>query len=107
VLASVSAGRGHVFLQRFGSEVHRGPELVNLDDLDAWHHDGMICIGNHEAEIAATLGLRSGPAPFYPASAIARIAATRWQDNPPAPAPLYLRPADAAPARDAPPAILP
>ena len=40
------------------------------------------------------------------AEAIARIAGERWRDNPPLPAPLYVRPADAAPARDAPPVIL-
>ncbi|MCU9847354.1 tRNA (adenosine(37)-N6)-threonylcarbamoyltransferase complex dimerization subunit type 1 TsaB [Defluviimonas sp. WL0024] len=38
---------------------------------------------------------------------IARVAATRWQGATPRPAPLYLRPADAAPARDTGPAILP
>lgn len=38
------------------------------------------------------------------ASGIARLAATRTPDTPPAP--MYLRPADAAPPRDAPPVIL-
>lgn len=107
VLTSVSAGRGHAFFQRFGADAARGPELVALDTISDWHQKDMICIGNHEAEIAEALGLSYAPAPFYPASAVARIAALRWQDNPPRPAPLYLRPADAAPARDAPPAILP
>lgn len=48
-----------------------------------------------------------GSAPAQPrAVAMARIAAGRYKANPPRPAPLYLRPADAAPARDAPPRIL-
>lgn len=42
-----------------------------------------------------------------PAIAIARIALSRRADPGPRPAPLYLRPADAAPARDAAPLILP
>lgn len=40
------------------------------------------------------------------AEGIARIALQRWQDTETLPAPLYLRPADAAPARDLPPPIL-
>ncbi|MGY3438207.1 MULTISPECIES: tRNA (adenosine(37)-N6)-threonylcarbamoyltransferase complex dimerization subunit type 1 TsaB [unclassified Marinovum] len=40
------------------------------------------------------------------AEAIARIAADRFQTETKSPAPLYIRPADAAPARDAPPVIL-
>ncbi|MBC7131837.1 MAG: tRNA (adenosine(37)-N6)-threonylcarbamoyltransferase complex dimerization subunit type 1 TsaB [Roseovarius sp.] len=45
------------------------------------------------------------PAPADLAAAIARLAAIAPENSPP-PAPLYLRPADAAPARDAPPMIL-
>ena len=41
------------------------------------------------------------------AEAIARISARRFASNLPRPAPLYLRPADAAPARDAAPVLLP
>ncbi len=39
-------------------------------------------------------------------AAIARVAAARYPDPAPPPAPLYVRPADAAPARDVPPVIL-
>jgi hypothetical protein len=45
------------------------------------------------------------PAPGDLAQTIARLAALAPDDSP-APAPLYVRPADAAPARDAPPRIL-
>lgn len=45
------------------------------------------------------------PAPAALAGAIARLAAAAPPDGPP-PAPLYVRPADAAPAREAPPRIL-
>ncbi|WP_294229755.1 tRNA (adenosine(37)-N6)-threonylcarbamoyltransferase complex dimerization subunit type 1 TsaB [uncultured Shimia sp.] len=38
---------------------------------------------------------------------IARLAAQRYQDNPMRPAPLYIKPADAAPPKDPAPVILP
>lgn len=38
---------------------------------------------------------------------IARLAAQRYQDNPTRPAPLYIKPADAAPPKDPAPVILP
>lgn len=47
------------------------------------------------------------PAPEKLAERIARIALTRAPFETEAPAPLYLRAADAAPAKDAPPVILP
>ncbi|MFC3628406.1 tRNA (adenosine(37)-N6)-threonylcarbamoyltransferase complex dimerization subunit type 1 TsaB [Paracoccus angustae] len=60
---------------------------------------------------AAAGSLPPGPAPAAPAVppaiAIARIALARRAAPGPRPAPLYLRPADAAPARDAAPLILP
>jgi len=62
-----------------------------------------------EAEdIAQENGLRlnSENNPQDLAEAIARVTATRWQDTLLPPAPLYVRPADAAPSRDAPPVIL-
>ena len=43
----------------------------------------------------------------FAASATGRIAAALWQTPQPRPAPLYLRPADAAPPKDPAPAILP
>jgi tRNA threonylcarbamoyladenosine biosynthesis protein TsaB len=45
-------------------------------------------------------------APQGLAAAIARIAAGRWTTTTTAPAPLYVRPADAAPSRDLPPVLL-
>lgn len=60
---------------------------------------------------AAAGALPSGLAPALPvvppAVAIARIALLRRTDPGSRPAPVYLRPADAAPARDAAPLILP
>ncbi len=44
--------------------------------------------------------------PALLAQAIARQAAARWRETTEPPAPLYLRPADAAPSRDLPPILL-
>lgn len=107
VLTSVAAGRDQLYLQRFGVGVARGPSLVPFDSLSDWACPGLTCIGDRAEEIATRIGANSGPAMHAPASAIARLAETRWQDTPPRPAPIYLRPADAAPARDAAPVILP
>ena len=106
VLASISAGRDRLYLQRFGKDAARGPELVHVDELADWAHPKLTCIGNKEHDIAEVLGAKGAPAPFYPASAIARIAAIRYRTEPERPAPLYLRAADAAPARETAPTIL-
>lgn len=44
--------------------------------------------------------------PTLLAESIVRCAASRWQTTRKPPAPLYVRPADAAPSRDAPPVLL-
>ncbi|QBX33734.1 tRNA (adenosine(37)-N6)-threonylcarbamoyltransferase complex dimerization subunit type 1 TsaB [Paracoccus liaowanqingii] len=60
---------------------------------------------------AAADALPPGPAPAAPvvgiAEGVARLAALRSDSPQPRPAPQYLRAADAAPAREAPPVILP
>ncbi|WP_295043758.1 tRNA (adenosine(37)-N6)-threonylcarbamoyltransferase complex dimerization subunit type 1 TsaB [uncultured Paracoccus sp.] len=67
--------------------------------------------GGDRPQQAAAGSLPPGPAQAAPAVppavAIARIALARRSDPGPRPAPLYLRPADAAPARDPAPLILP
>lgn len=47
------------------------------------------------------------PEDFNPTATIAKIAAARVDEDYPRPAPLYIKSADAAPARDAPPQITP
>jgi tRNA threonylcarbamoyladenosine biosynthesis protein TsaB len=54
-----------------------------------------------------TATLSSDHAPKAHIAALAQLAAGRLDKDQPRPAPLYIRPADAAPARDAPPVILP
>ena len=67
---------------------------------------GPAFIGELAEKVAAPLAARLRT-PVYPLpEAMARLAATRLGQSLPRPAPLYLRAADAAPARDLPPPIL-
>lgn len=68
---------------------------------------GTRAIGMRSDEVAARLNLARAPAAFAPAAAIARIAARRYRTETTRPAPLYIRPPDAAPRRDPPVTILP
>lgn len=63
-------------------------------------------IERSEAEGLGQL-LQFDPEGFNPAPLIAKIAARRINDPHSRPAPLYIKSADAAPARDAPPRIIP
>lgn len=90
---AVDARRGQVYLRAYQQDHLQEPVEASLDALPPF--DGPL-IGH------------GGEAPTYPtAEAIARITQTRYQTETARPAPLYLRPPDAAPARDAPPTILP
>lgn len=90
---AVDARREQVYLQGFGNPALAAPATYDggaLPEFDG----GLIGAG--------------GQAPVFPmAVALAHLAAARFETAQPRPAPLYLRPADAAPARDAPPVILP
>ena len=91
-ICAVDARRDRVYVQRFEAGLTQEPEECAAADLAT---SDLPVIGAF------------GRGPFYPvAEAIARIAAGRWRETSSRPAPLYLRAADAAPARDAPPAIL-
>ncbi|MDF0603049.1 tRNA (adenosine(37)-N6)-threonylcarbamoyltransferase complex dimerization subunit type 1 TsaB [Psychromarinibacter sp. C21-152] len=86
---TLPAPRGQVYLQRFGAQAAEAPELCPAD----------LAL----TETAVHPGLPAEPL----AVAIARIAARRSEGIAERPAPLYIRPADAAPPREAPPPILP
>ena len=108
LLAAIDARRDQLYLQRFAPGADRGPALAQMADLADWALPGVTIIGDRAEDIAARLdGVMRSPA--HPtAEAIARIAATRFRDPAlPRPAPLYLRAADAAPARDGGPVMLP
>ena len=89
---AVDARRDQVYLQGYDNPHLAEPQVFALDDLPAF--DGPL-IGT------------GGVAPqFKLAEAIAFITAQRFRTETTRPAPLYLRPPDAAPARDAAPRIL-
>ncbi|WP_420005205.1 tRNA (adenosine(37)-N6)-threonylcarbamoyltransferase complex dimerization subunit type 1 TsaB [Arenibacterium sp. LLYu02] len=100
-VASLDARRDHLYVQGAGA-----PQFCTLDSLPELPQ-GATCIG-YLADALAQRCKGTEAEPRYPmAEAIARIAVTRLdQTDLPAPAPLYLREADAAPARDLPPALL-
>lgn len=108
VLAAFDARRGAVYLQLFGREAMPdiAPGLFDLTGLPAEiFGQDLAVIGSAGSEVAAAIGGRHLPAPYAPASAIARLAA---QASPGArPKPLYLREADAKPSAAPAPVILP
>ncbi|SPF79768.1 tRNA (adenosine(37)-N6)-threonylcarbamoyltransferase complex dimerization subunit type 1 TsaB [Pseudoprimorskyibacter insulae] len=106
-LACVGAPRDQLYVQSFDMAASVDPALIALASVSAdWAEPGLTCIGTAAEQAAQVLGAAHAPATFAPASAIARITAQRWQSSPERPAPMYLRPADAAPGRDTPPVIL-
>ena len=107
VVTSLDARRGSVYLQIHAKDGKTGPCRTALAELPEIVEGGTpTCIGFAAEEIAAHYGGQRAPAKYYPASGIAQIAAKAVVRPNERPAPLYLRGADAAPPRDAPPTIL-
>ncbi|GAB5448680.1 tRNA (adenosine(37)-N6)-threonylcarbamoyltransferase complex dimerization subunit type 1 TsaB [Gymnodinialimonas sp.] len=105
-LTCLKAPRGAFYLQRQGGGLDRAAALVAQEDLSAWGAPGVTVIGQDSAALADRLGLKNAPSAYAPASAIARLAAMRADTPQPRPAPLYIKPADAAPSREQGPTIL-
>jgi tRNA threonylcarbamoyl adenosine modification protein YeaZ len=95
--------RDELFAQTFRDGAAAGPpaplDLATLGPCPP----RTLCLGYRSAEVAARLGLAAGPemARADPV-ALARLAAARLGRPLPRPAPVYLRPADAAPPAEAP-----
>jgi len=107
VLACLAAPRDHAYLAGYRTGHPLAPTLMSIAEIPMdIAEPGLTCIGSAAGVVAERLGATIEPDQDTPAPAIARIAALRWQDTPPRPAPLYLKPADAAPSRDAAPALL-
>jgi tRNA threonylcarbamoyladenosine biosynthesis protein TsaB len=108
VVASLDARRDGLFVQVLGGGETREPLLCTLETLPPIPARAEpTCIGHRADAIAAFCGGHMGNAAMPRAVAIAHIAnARRRNTNLPRPAPLYLKPADAAPSRDAAPVIL-
>ena len=91
---TIDARRNDVYFQTTGPDDETcAPKVVPADAIP--RHDGPL------------IGVGGIPPVFPPAVAIARLAARQFTRAPARPTPLYIRPADAAPARDAAPVILP
>ncbi|SEL23943.1 tRNA threonylcarbamoyl adenosine modification protein YeaZ [Roseovarius nanhaiticus] len=108
VIAAIAAPRGQAYVAGYGMARALPPQLISIDALPlTLVEPGLISVGTAGAEIAAHLGVPHIPAAHAPGAAIARIATTRWQLGDAPAAPFYLKQADAAPARDVPPVMLP
>ena len=118
VLVSLPGPRGGVYLQGYvGAETVGAP--VHADDPDAIDPAmapagaGVVVCGAEAARLALRVQAAATQEADLPtlglAAGIARIAAARYGSGQfiARPAPLYVKPADAAPARAAPPVILP
>jgi tRNA threonylcarbamoyl adenosine modification protein YeaZ len=105
-LVTLDARGGLLFVQAVRDGRAEGAaRVLGIDELTP--APGMTCLGHRAAEVAGRVGgvagseaVRADPA------AVARLAGARMGTPGPRPAPLYLRPADAAPPSEAPPPIL-
>ena len=100
------ARRGEVYAQDFGPD--GAPVLTTLAALAAAPRAGAALAGSAAEALAALLPGARVLAPAMPLpEAIARLAAARWREPGPRPAPLYLRAADAALPAEPAPVIVP
>ncbi len=107
VVSALDARRDHFYLQGFGMPVPVTPMLCDLAALPATLRGvAPLCVGHRAAEIAEQTGGSIARQTLPVAETIARVSLARGGNSHPRPAPLYIRPADAAPARDTPPVIL-
>lgn len=105
VVSCLDARRDMVYVQVFGAG-ESAPQLSALDDLPDFPVGAQL-VGPVADRISAITGHAVVTLSKPPINAIARIAAQRVGGDHPRPTPLYIRAADAAPARDAAPVILP
>ena len=109
-LASMDARRGQVYVQRFEANLGTaaGPLLVDAESVPLqFQTPGLAVIGEHASAIASRLDATAAHPAHPTAEAIARLAHARYQTASERPAPLYIRPADAAPPREATPDMIP
>ena len=102
LVSTVAAPRGAVYLQTFTDSGAGAPLLASEADLAALP-PGLAVVGDGAALVATQTAGTVLDAVYPLPVALARIAAGRLGEPAPRPAPLYLKPADAAPSRDAPP----
>jgi tRNA threonylcarbamoyl adenosine modification protein YeaZ len=111
ILSTAAAPRDMVYAQRFTDGWPESePVFTDLTGaLAVAGPDDVTVLGDMAPILLAAHGLPTGPQAVSVIEGIALLAADPIyrMDHPERPAPLYLRPADAAPARDAPPTIIP
>jgi len=111
-LVIVGAPRGAAYAQPFShGRATASPLMIDPNTPPKeFRAPDLRVTGHMAAEIAPLLDAQAAPSALTdPAGKIAQIAAWKWAnayDTAQAPAPLYVRAADAAPARDAPPRII-
>lgn len=106
-IAALPAPRAQVYLQDFiagGPPRLFDPETDVMPDVPAGI--AATLVAPDAPQLADRFGLTAAQPTYALPEAIARTAASRLHDGHPAPAPLYLRPADAAPPKDATPVLL-
>ena len=106
LIASVDARSGRCYLQDLSHKA--APVMLKTEDAGALLDGAGYRVVGYDADaLAASIGATAVSQPIPVAVAIAQIAASRDLDQCGRPAPLYIRPADAAPPRDPAPVILP
>lgn len=109
VIAVSDARRNKVYAQYFGVDGDHDPLMLDPESEaipELWIREQPVLIGAGGEVLAKRIGSAVETPQTPLAEAIARLAMTRLDAPYVPPAPLYLRPADAAPARDTAPVIL-
>lgn len=117
VLVALPAPQDRIYVQVFAQDRPQGaPKLVALGDPDLAALPKVAqVIGHRAAAIAQVIGVADGHSPYWADApeidwpqALAQLAARKAMgaEDHPLPAPLYVRPADAAPPSDPAPVIL-
>ncbi|KQI69322.1 hypothetical protein AN189_05605 [Loktanella sp. 3ANDIMAR09] len=101
VISVLDARSGRYYAQFFDGTIQGTPEFLETGQTPR------CPAGIRPAYVGAAAFGEVIEAAMPPPTAMAIIAGRRMQTPQPRPAPLYLRPADAAPPRDAPPVVVP
>ena len=80
VLSCLAAPRDQAYVQGFATRGAIPAQLQVIADIPAaWSEPGLTCVGSASEAVADRLGAARLPARYAPGSAVARLAAARWQ----------------------------
>jgi tRNA threonylcarbamoyl adenosine modification protein YeaZ len=106
-LVSIADRHGHCLLQILHDGAPQDPPFAPTSDADLPHGRDLLCLGQEAADLARKLGSRAGSeSTRADPQRLARIASRRLGSAPVRPAPVYLRPPDAAPPSEPVPALI-